>query len=395
MITTPSISDADRRYNSAYEKLKPKLGISQMNLKGQGGYGRVFEVIIDNKRYAIKVIDYHELLDKAKNKIEKEINQKMINNECTYLLNLNHKNLLKAITRINFPEEKLIMILMIYCENYDLQFIRRLLCSGKLFMNIKTEESNQILNNNIDEKGTNKILDNCLKFPTQTFVRFFAQQILNGLKYLHECGLVHCDLKLKNILVTRDFTVKIADFGTMKSKKDYKNIPNVSTKTYQSAEFFLGIKDSIVEENVHKLDLYSFGVIIYTFFFNNHYMESKDLEENKNLNYFNKIYTEKIVNNKVLEKYKDLHDLLKGLLQPDIDKRFDISQTLSHSWFYNEGRNNFKFFTEIYDNDNIKFLLELQKIEFSPYLKDFLKKDVFSVYEQNEEKDYEEVPFTD
>ncbi|XVE87752.1 hypothetical protein DITRI_Ditri19aG0013000 [Diplodiscus trichospermus] len=43
-------------------------------------------------------------------------------------------------------------------------------------------------------------------------VRSYTRGILLGLEYLHSCGIVHCDLKGQNVLVTDD-GVKIADLG--------------------------------------------------------------------------------------------------------------------------------------------------------------------------------------
>jgi protein-serine/threonine kinase len=41
----------------------------------------------------------------------------------------------------------------------------------------------------------------------------FAKQLLQGVAYLHESGVAHCDIKLENILLSEKGHIKIADFG--------------------------------------------------------------------------------------------------------------------------------------------------------------------------------------
>lgn len=54
------------------------------------------------------------------------------------------------------------------------------------------------------------------KFP-ENLVGVYMTQVLNGLQYLHDQGVIHRDIKGANILTTKDGTVKLADFGVSTS----------------------------------------------------------------------------------------------------------------------------------------------------------------------------------
>ena len=49
-------------------------------------------------------------------------------------------------------------------------------------------------------------------FP-ESLAAIYTSQVLDGLSYLHSKGVVHRDIKGGNILITREGTVKLADFG--------------------------------------------------------------------------------------------------------------------------------------------------------------------------------------
>ncbi|GJC79717.1 cytokinesis protein sepH [Colletotrichum liriopes] len=54
------------------------------------------------------------------------------------------------------------------------------------------------------------------KFP-ENLVGVYTTQVLQGLQYLHDQGVIHRDIKGANILTTKDGKVKLADFGVSTS----------------------------------------------------------------------------------------------------------------------------------------------------------------------------------
>ena len=58
------------------------------------------------------------------------------------------------------------------------------------------------------------ILDKSLKKPFPFHkLRSAARDVICGLSYLHSIGVVHRDVKVENLLVHADGTVKLSDFG--------------------------------------------------------------------------------------------------------------------------------------------------------------------------------------
>ena len=64
------------------------------------------------------------------------------------------------------------------------------------------------------------------------------KEIVNGVKYMHNNGFVHRDLKLGNILIGEGYEIKISDFGyTEKIDAGFVE-RRAGTKGYMAPELF-------------------------------------------------------------------------------------------------------------------------------------------------------------
>ncbi|CAL9232032.1 unnamed protein product [Arabidopsis halleri] len=74
-------------------------------------------------------------------------------------------------------------------------------------------------------------------------VSMYTRQILNGLKYLHDKGFVHRDIKCANILVDANGTVKLVDFGLAEVLK-FNDIKSCWGTPFWMAPEIINRKDS-------------------------------------------------------------------------------------------------------------------------------------------------------
>ena len=281
-----------------------ELIIKTDNLIGEGTWANVYLAEWRKTTIVAKVL---------KNQLDLEA-KKLIIKELNNMTKMHHPNIVQLFGYVEEP----FIIVMEYFEN------------GDLFENL----------NKLTLKQKIKI----------------AKDIIKGIIYIHErrpLGLIHRDLKLRNILLTRSYTAKIGDFGLstfainniikISSNNDLQNMINNSEKQKKNNE---NINSSIIEsmdltDNVgtyrymapemhtnfydNKVDIYSLGILLYELFTGNLYYNK--------FNWTNKYSS---TNN------KDLKNLINEMTDISPNNRPRASSVLSK--FCNINFDNYNFF---------------------------------------------------
>ncbi|XP_009767132.1 mitogen-activated protein kinase kinase kinase 18-like [Nicotiana tabacum] len=101
-------------------------------------------------------------------------------------------------------------------------------------------------------------------FLDEEVISLYTKGILKGLKYIHENGIVHCDLKCKNILLGTSGEVKLADFGCAKRIKDNKvnGSPKSLSKSIGGTPLWMAPEILRNEELDFAADIWSLGCTI-------------------------------------------------------------------------------------------------------------------------------------
>uniref|UniRef100_A0A8C7YQL3 Protein kinase domain-containing protein n=1 Tax=Oryzias sinensis TaxID=183150 RepID=A0A8C7YQL3_9TELE len=184
-------------------------------------------------------------------------------------------------------------------------------------------------------------------------IRVIAWQLLISLKGLKSINLVHCDIKLDNIMlvnqVSEPFRVKLIDFGLASKTTDIQTGTRLQNICFRAPEVILGLP---LDE---RLDMWTVGYVL-ALLYTGFYILPRDSEYNiiraMGL-YTNKFFTKTEENSNVVwkldtpeqqskktgEQVKDkvdleqLIDLLKRMLEVDPNKRISPNDALRHPFF--------------------------------------------------------------
>lgn len=164
--------------------------------------------------------------------------------------------------------------------------------------------------------------------------RKFSRQIISALDYCHRNSIVHRDLKIENILITKSEQIKIIDFGLSNLYSPTQQLDTFCGSLYFAAPELLKAKEYTGPE----VDVWSFGVVLYVL------VCGKVPFDDTNLPALH----EKIKLGQVdhFPDYlgKDCTDLLSKIFVVNPRQRITLSQIRKHPWMnkgYDEPINNY------------------------------------------------------
>ncbi len=228
-------------------------GLSFVDELGEGSSARVYRGSFNNSTVALKKFKLAKNIPKYETILKKE---------ALSLLSLKHSNVLKCLG-VCVSEMTLILE---YC--------------GKSF---------EVNGNNITCHTLRQLIDALGSVFPEDLKLEALYQTAQGMNYLHQNSIVHCDLKSQNILVTsnalEEWMFKVSDMGeahavldsTYKSSVSHTQRNAVGTLPYQAPELLSG------GNPVYKkpIDVYSFAMVMYELgHVDQHYPWHKDCSSN-------------------------------------------------------------------------------------------------------------------
>jgi len=154
----------------------------------------------------------------------------------------------------------------------------------------------------------------------EVVARTMLTQILDGLKYMHNLNVVHRDIKLENVLLDQDGSVKLVDFGFSAYVKDKSLKIFCGTPSYMAPEI---IKRK--EYQGKPVDVWSLGVVLYAMVVGRFPFSGKSYSE---------LYRNVLTGQFKLpdQLSSGVRDLIGKMLVLDPATRWNLNQIETHPW---------------------------------------------------------------
>lgn len=311
---------------------------------GEGTSGKVYlsEEIVSHQKYAIKIFN-----EKCIDEYERELK---------ILQKIQNKNIIKYISNGT---------------------------GSKLKHGFKSNKLDYIVLENAEKGELFYFVSSVKKGFDENISKYIFKEILYGINSLHENGYSHSDIKLDNILLDRDFNIKLSDFSFSQELKgkngDGKLIEKKGTIGYFPPEFI-----TQKTYNGIKSDIYSLGITLFALVTGGIPFPKKNslLDAIKTRSYNSKLkfYKESLND---LNLSDDFFNLCFKMISLNPDDRYNnIEEILKDPWLNNDCSNLLDVLNELSSRENHvhqeKEILNLNK----QMKKEGIKKDIFRCTEE-------------
>ncbi|XP_072443584.1 calcium/calmodulin-dependent protein kinase kinase 2-like isoform X3 [Chiloscyllium punctatum] len=161
--------------------------------------------------------------------------------------------------------------------------------------------------------------------------RFYFQDLIMGIEFLHYQKIIHRDIKPSNLLAGEDGHIKIADFGV---SNQFEGTDALLTSSVGTPAFMAPETISETRKNFHgkALDVWAMGITLYCFVLGHcPFMDDQIL----NLHY--KIKNQPVEFPEQPDLSEELKDLIIKMLDKSPETRITVSQIKIHPWVTRHG----------------------------------------------------------
>uniref|UniRef100_A0A670K9K9 calcium/calmodulin-dependent protein kinase n=1 Tax=Podarcis muralis TaxID=64176 RepID=A0A670K9K9_PODMU len=170
-----------------------------------------------------------------------------------------------------------------------------------------------------------------LKPLTEDQARFYFQDLIKGIEYLHYQKIIHRDIKPSNLLVGEDGHIKIADFGV---SNEFKGADALLTNTVGTPAFMAPETLSETRKifSGKALDVWAMGITLYCFVFG----QCPFMDE-RILSLHSKIKSQMLEFPDQPDISDELKDLITQMLDKNPESRITVPEIKVHPWVTKNG----------------------------------------------------------